>query len=58
MPSGYMKINEIISKGGIAMVLNDFTEQITIDSNYIECNGGAVISSNFTAVNYLLKMLL
>ena len=55
MPSGYMKINEIISKGGIAMVLNDFTEQITIDSNYIECNGGAVISSNFTAVNYLLK---
>ena len=55
MPTGFMKINEIISKGGLAMILNDFTEQITIDSNNIECNGGAVISSNSTAVNYLLK---
>ncbi len=55
LPNGYLKINEIISTGGVAMYLNDFIEQITIDSNYIECNGAAVINSADTGANYLLK---
>lgn len=55
LPKGYLKIDEIVSKGGVAMYLNDFTELFSIDSSYIECNGAAVISSNNTAVNYLIK---
>ncbi len=55
---GYIKINEIISKNSVALVLNDFNDEITIDANYIEGNAGAVVYSSGTssnAGNYVLK---
>lgn len=51
LPKGYVKIQNIISGSGVALVLNDFTDQITIDSKSIEGNGGAVIYSSGSSTN-------
>ncbi|MCB0726058.1 MAG: hypothetical protein KDD00_01240 [Ignavibacteriae bacterium] len=54
---GFIKINEIISKNSGALVLNQFTSQILVISNYIEGNktgdGGVIFS--YDSANFVLK---
>ena len=59
---GYVKCNEIVSEGSASgnstLGLNDFTDQITIDVNYVEGNSPQVVysfGSSTNPGNFVLK---
>lgn len=57
LPKGYLRIDKIIGATGNALLLNDFTDQITIDADYIEGNAGGEAGAIYSLApaNFLLK---
>lgn len=54
---GFVKINEIVSKNSTALVLNQFTSEITIISNYVEGNRSddAGVIFSFESATFIIK---
>ena len=52
---GYIRCNEMISQNANALGLNSFTEQITIDVNYLEGTGGGGVIYSADGANFRLK---
>ncbi|HMS35000.1 MAG TPA: hypothetical protein PKC91_13040 [Ignavibacteria bacterium] len=54
---GFLKCNKIISQNTTALVVNDFTNQITIDCDYIEGNGNGDYAAvySYSTANFNLR---